>query len=75
MAKKSNGVSPDVVTDLIRRMRGSGRTRIDLAREAGISERQIYYLMSGRNKSVGADVLAALARTVGCDVVLRRMRP
>jgi len=74
MARKSNGESPHVVMDLVQRMRKSGRTRIDLAREAGISERQIYYLMSGRNKSVGADVLAALARTVGCDVVLRKAR-
>lgn len=73
MARKSNGTaSPQVVTDLVERMLASGRTRIDIARSAGISERQIYYLMSGHNKSVGADVLCALAAQVDCQVVLRK---
>jgi transcriptional regulator with XRE-family HTH domain len=74
MPRKSNGQSPEVVTDLIRRMRDSGRTKIDLARSAGVSERQVYYLMSGRNKTVGTDVLCALAATLGYDVKLARSK-
>lgn len=74
MARKSNGQTPKVITDLVRRLKESGRTRADLARTADISERMVYYLMSGRSKSAGADVLSSLADAVGCEVVLRRVK-
>jgi DNA-binding Xre family transcriptional regulator len=74
MTRKLNGNSPQIVDELVRRMRQDGRTKIALARSAGISERQVYYLMSGRNKNVGADILIALADVLGCEVVLRKAR-
>ena len=63
-----------MVTDLVAAIQNSGRKRAELAAAAGVSERMVYYVITGRCKSVGADVLTALARALGKDVVLRRAR-
>jgi len=74
MPRKSNGAPPPkVVTDLIERMKASGMTRIAIARSSGVSEREVYYLMSGQ-KRVGVEILTDLARVFGCEVVLRKVR-
>lgn len=48
--------------------RSDSKTRIELAREIGISRMYLYELTSGKRSNVSAKVAASIAKAIGCDI-------
>ena len=48
--------------------RSDSKTRIELAREIGISRMYLYELTSGKRSNVSAKIAASIAEAIGCEL-------
>lgn len=64
-----NGKVPPVLSDLAERIESSGRTRREIAMDAGVTERQIYHVLR-KDRNLSARLLTNIAGTLGYDVRL-----
>jgi DNA-binding phage protein len=70
--REMHEVSP-VVADLVEKIKASGKTRTQVARDAGVAERQIYHLLTGE-RNCRAQILTKVARAIGYDVRLVKVK-
>jgi transcriptional regulator with XRE-family HTH domain len=66
-----NGHVAPVVSDLVEKIRRSGKTRTQVALTCGVSERQVYWVLTG-TRNLNTRILTKIASGLGYDVVLKK---
>lgn len=62
----------DIVEELTAEIQRSGISISELALASGVSQRQIYYVLGGKAKNVGMNVITRLARAIDLRLALVR---